>query len=131
MQKLIKKSDIILIICLGLILVLFLLFRSYKSKTQKNELIAEISVKNQIVYTINLSQVEKPYIIQLDSNPTSIVEIEKGRIRYKSSNCPDKICVRTSWLNGNLQSAACLPAKSSIVIKTQEKDKDQADVITY
>ena len=131
MQKLIKKSDFILIVLLGLILVSFVLFKTYKSKTQRNYLIAEISVKNQVVHRINLSKVDKPYTIKLDTNPSSVIEVDKGKIRYKSSDCPDKICVRTSFLDGNLQSAACVPAQSSVTVRATNEDTNTPDVVTY
>lgn len=46
--------------------------------------------------------------------------VEEGRIRFLSSGCPDKVCVRSGWLSRTGQTAACLPA--GVVVRVQAAD---------
>ncbi|MBP0963995.1 MAG: NusG domain II-containing protein [Oscillospiraceae bacterium] len=47
--------------------------------------------------------------------------IENGGVRVKSSDCPDKICVKTGLVTAEYQSAVCLPNKVAVyVVSTDE-----------
>ena len=45
------------------------------------------------------------------------LEVTDGRIRFRQSGCPDKICVHSGWLSKKGQTAACLPAGVSVRIE--------------
>ena len=45
---------------------------------------------------------------------TVTVQVENGRIRFASSDCPDRVCVHSGWLSTAGQTAACVPAGVSI-----------------
>lgn len=42
--------------------------------------------------------------------------IENGGVRVKSSDCPDKICVKTGLVTAEYQSAVCLPNKVAVYV---------------
>jgi hypothetical protein len=46
-----------------------------------------------------------------------IVEVENGRARVVSSDCPDKICVNSGWVQNCGQVAACLPNGVLIMVE--------------
>lgn len=58
----------------------------------------------------------------------AVVLVENGRIRFEESNCPDKTCVKTGWLDKPGDSAVCLPGRFMIKI---EGIKDEVDGVTY
>lgn len=70
------------------------------------------------------------YEIDLDTEPDNILLVENGRIRYYKSDCPDQICVNTGWLSRISDVAACVPAKTAVVI-IGTSQTDEPDVITY
>ena len=45
----------------------------------------------------------------------NIIMAENGRIRIAEADCPDQICVRTSWVSRAPQQIVCLPYR--VVIK--------------
>ncbi len=51
-----------------------------------------------------------------------VFEVSNGRARFVSSDCPDKICVNTGFINKKGQSAVCLPNK--LVLKITGSDVD-------
>lgn len=42
--------------------------------------------------------------------------IENGGVRVKSSDCPDKICVKTGLVTAEYQTAVCLPNKVAVYV---------------
>lgn len=58
----------------------------------------------------------------------AVVLVEKGRIRFEESNCPDKTCIKTGWLEKPGDSAVCLPGRFMIKI---EGITDEVDGVTY
>lgn len=56
------------------------------------------------------------------------IEVGGGRIRFRESDCPDKVCVKTGYISVNGQVAACIPAKVLIRI-IGEVSEDDPDII--
>ncbi len=46
----------------------------------------------------------------------SVLEINEGRIRFKSSPCPNQICVHAGWLEYGGEFAACLPNRVAVEV---------------
>lgn len=67
-------------------------------------------------------------------NYSAVILVENGRIRFEETNCPDKTCVRTGWLEEPGDSAVCLPGRFMIKIERAEGiegAKDEVDGVTY
>jgi len=112
-----KKHDIILI---GIIIILVLIglgsIKFHQSQNGKDLRFAEITQNNVLIERIDLNAVEEPREITLPGKYHEIVLVEKGRIRFKETNCPDQICVRTGWLENPGDYAVCLPNKAIVNI---------------
>lgn len=96
---------VITVIFVGAVTVSLLLFRksdsSYISIVQDNE----------IIYKFDLSATENQTIRIEDKNGGyNIVEISDGRIRISDADCPDRTCVNTGFLSGDIP-IVCLPHK--------------------
>ena len=127
MKQLFKKADIFLILFLCLAgAALFL-----PGILGNGNLEALIYENGNITHRIDLSEVEKSYIITLDGPPASTVKVEQNAISYLSSECPDKLCVKAGKLTHRGDTAACLPAKTVIVIEGKSGNNTLPDVITY
>lgn len=112
-----KKHDFILVgIILFSVLIGFSGLKFYQSQNEKEPRIAVITQNNVLVERIDLNAVEEPREITLPGPFHEIVQVEKGRIRFKEADCPDQICVRTGWLQNPGEIAVCLPNKAIIRI---------------
>lgn len=118
-----KKGDLILIVCIILAVIAGTVFLKlyYNNAGEK---IAVIKQNNKILKTINLSKVINPEEFKITGLYTDVVLIEKGRIRFKEADCPDKVCVKSGWLERNGEMAVCLPNRAVIEIKGQNSKVD-------
>lgn len=91
------------------------LWLSFPVKKGQNG-VATILQNGKIIRQIQLKEINKPETIRLGGTYHNTIIVEKGRIRYQSADCPDKICVHTGWISYVGQSAACLPNKTIIRI---------------
>ena len=122
MNRLFKKGDIlltalILIVCIALIFI---------PKLLSSDLVATVYLDGETVETIKLSDVEKNFTFSPCDNVE--IEVQKDRIRFLSSDCPDKLCVKSGWLSSSGATSACLPEK---VVITVSGEKSDFDIMTY
>lgn len=112
-----KKNDFILVV--GIVAVVLLSFTSlklYQLQGEEEALFAVITQNNELVERIDLNIIEEPREIILPGPYHEILQVEKGRIRFKEADCPDQICVHTGWLQKPGDIAVCLPNKAIITI---------------
>ncbi|MBC7082580.1 MAG: NusG domain II-containing protein [Firmicutes bacterium] len=79
-----------------------------------------IEVNNQHFRTVPFSQVTGVMTVDVpaDRGRTVVVEItEDGRARVRASDCPDKVCVKTGWIEHPGEVIVCLPNR--VVVKIQ------------
>jgi hypothetical protein len=119
----IKKADIIIIVVL-LVIAAVLLVPKYLSKDDK--LTAQIIRGGEVIETIDLSQVEKEYTIDLDN---AKILVEKNRISFVDADCPDKLCVKCGKLTHAGDTAVCVP--TATVITLSGNGGQQVDAISY
>lgn len=124
-RKLINKKDIIIISLIFLIAVLYYLF--YLRFHAVNENVkAQILINGNLKYTIEL---DKNKTFSISEKPNIVFEIQDDKIRFLSSDCPDKICVKSGFLGTSGQMAACLPNAISIRIISEKAHNDIDTVI--
>ena len=121
-MKIIKKSDLLLIpasliVC---VLVYFIMSRAGSAEPKK----AEIYHENKLVFTVDLDAGTSETMVMPD-NPNVVIEkSEDGSIRFSSSDCPDKVCVKTGKINLPGSVAVCLPNKTMIKVVSARSDID-------
>lgn len=52
------------------------------------------------------------------------VEVQRGKIRIKEADCPDKVCVNTGYISTSAVPIVCLPHKLTITIDSEKEDVD-------
>lgn len=114
------KDIIIVLLLFAIAIVIFILF-SIHTKGQGEY--AEIIYDGVVVDTIPL---DTDIEYSPDFNSRIVIEVKNGKIHFKESDCPDKVCVHTGWLSLPGQTAVCLPNKTSVVIKSGS-DKNAID----
>ncbi|MDE5569453.1 MAG: NusG domain II-containing protein [Ruminococcus sp.] len=111
-------------ICIAVIVVLFICavtasfilltgsFMLFKKSDSQYVLIVQ---NNEVIYKLNLKTAKNQTMKIEDKNGGyNIIEISDGRIRISDADCPDKTCVNTGFLSGDVP-IVCLPHK--LVIK--------------
>lgn len=111
-NKLIRRADVVIILIVVILAGAFILWQ----RSGDEKLKAEISVDGKVVETIDLDNTDKKITITPDTEPSVVITAEKGKIRFESAECPDKICVSRGELYRKGDTAVCLPAKTVITI---------------
>lgn len=120
-----KKKDFILIAFILVIIISLLGYVKFKDTKQTasfvqiykdNELYKEVPLDEDVEFTIKDGKLENK--IKIHDNGVEVVE----------SNCPDKVCVKTGFINKPSQSIVCIPNKINIKI-IDEKSDDKIDAI--
>ena len=101
------------------------IFISREALSQGSDVIVEVDGKPAYTFPLNagrLLSVDGPY------GPT-LIEIERGKVRVKESNCRNQICVREGWISRGV--IVCLPNKLVIIVGGSDKYQKQGiDAIT-
>ena len=126
--RILKKGDLILILCIAIIAGLIFIVNNFASAIDSSQLTAEIVRDGKLVRSINLNEVKSPEYIYFDEGIRQVILVEKGRIRFLESDCRDKICVNGGWLTKTGDKAVCIPTKTSVKIVG---DRKQIDGISF
>jgi len=113
------------------ILILFFIITSWVGiywiqRYQHQGEIAVIKLDGKMVATSSLKK-NQSFKIMGPVGETRI-EIKDSKIRVQTSDCPQKICVKTGWIDRPFQLIVCVPNK--IVISIEGEKRDYFDVIT-
>ncbi len=124
MKKLIKPLDIIIVCVVLLLGAGYSLFSGLSTANA----IATVFSDGKVFCTVDLSAVQESYELTVP-NKSVVLLVEKGAISFKKSDCKDGICMACGKLSRNGDTAACLPNKVVISIKSGEKS--EIDAIVY
>ena len=113
-----KKAILIVILIVLLMICSFVLLFVNKSETGT---VAIVYVNNEVYTTIDLTQKKyREYAIKTEMG-YNLVIVENGKICVTDSDCPDKICVKTGFIDGGVP-IICMPHKLEIVVLNNEVD---------
>ena len=121
--------DIIIIV--GVILlsisILFLPFWNNDESSSANKVIY-ISQNGEVIQKIPIKNTINDKVLVEVKGPigTSIVEAHNGKVRLKEApeKDPEKICVKTGWIERAGPSIICVPNKISIWIESETSSLD-------
>ena len=122
MDKTKLRNDLILILSLLLVAAVTLIV--LLSRTQKTNLVAKISVQNDVVETIDLSKNEEAdyYIDGLKGKLH--IHTKDGAIAVVESNCPHQDCVHMGYVNESGRPIICAYNAVTIVIEGASSTND-------
>lgn len=124
-RKLVKRSDFLIIVAL-LLLALGLNFL-YQNLFNKADLVADIYYQNEILESIPLRK-HQARVFYYEQDPNVIFELyDDGSIAFKSSDCPDQVCVHSGKLHSEHAFAACLPNEFLMVLRSPETSASVPD----
>lgn len=115
----IKKADLLLVLLVLLVSAAGILLLVFKHIDNNTPTSAEIKVNAKLVKTIDLTEVSEPYELKVEGKLTVTLEVSREGVRFKESECPDKLCIHSGLIEAG-GSAACLPAGVSVTVKGAE-----------
>jgi len=119
-----KKGDKIIFISILIIFIISSVYTFFYFNYNNDGNIATVKKDGKIIETIDLSKVlNKEYIIE-DNNVKAIIQVNNGKIRFKYSNCENKLCEKSGYIYIKGQFVVCLPNKIMIEIIKKEDDID-------
>ncbi len=124
-MNMLKKGDAILVGVFAAVIVISTISMTiYKNSGENTHKIAIIKMNDKVIKKIDLDTVEEPMEIELSGAYNEVILVEKGRIRFKEADCPDKLCVKFGWLSEKGDMAACIPNSALIKIEGATKKVD-------
>ncbi|EPR12121.1 NusG domain II-containing protein [Ruminiclostridium papyrosolvens] len=125
-MKFAKKSDILIILII--LISGGVLWAVYNSSFSKKPAKAEIYYKSQLIETVDLTKGKDRTFSIPQSDHVVFHLTADGRIRFEGSDCPDKVCIKTGWLDKVGQTAACLPNEVFLKIVPQNNNRSDDDI---
>ena len=98
----------------------------YGNKAKSGDLTAVVTVGNQVVDSLPLSNSESTHTYS-NNGYTLLIAVSNSGVCVQQSNCPSQDCVHTGIITRAGQSIVCLPAQ--IVIHLEGASSDAPDVI--
>lgn len=96
----------------------------------EGELTAVISVRGEVYCEIPLASVSEPYELAVEGDGTAVLSVSSQGVAFKTSDCPDKLCVNTGLLTRSGESAVCLPARVSVkIVSDNDSDTNAPDAV--
>ncbi len=111
-----KVRDIIIIA--AILAAAFILYIGIEY-TSRQGYTAEILLNNEVIKTLDLRE---DTLYSPEELPHVVFEVKEGSVRFMESDCPDKICVNTGYINKRGQTAVCLPNR--LVLRIRGNDVD-------
>lgn len=86
--------------------------------------IARVTLDGAVVAEIDLSRTDADSFTVTGPAGTNTIQVEQGRIRVSSADCPDQVCVDQGWISDGALPIVCLPNKLVIEIVGGEGELD-------
>jgi hypothetical protein len=116
-----KWGDFVIFFVIASVIALMLVLSV--PKDDEAELSAQIIKDGELLYEVNLNDIEDRQTYLLDDGDVIIIA-ETGRVRFLESDCPNQICVHTGWISKANQIAACLPNRILVKIVGTNEEVD-------
>lgn len=101
------KNDILIIAVLLLAAAAaWMVYERFHAPVNPGEIYAEITRTGFDAQRVSLSE-DKTF--SPEELPNVVFEVKNHKIAFTQSDCPDKICVKTGWLDEAGHFAACMP----------------------
>jgi hypothetical protein len=124
-RKWINKSDICIII--GVLLLALLVQVGYNLyNSTSGSVYGEIYLYGKFITRVDLS---KDAEFSIPNRENVIFTVKNGAVGFTKSDCPDKTCIETGFINQPGQLSACLPNGLSLKIVSEKTDIDAPDAI--
>ena len=115
------KTNMFWLILLGVIVIISAFAAFQLGQTSSSY--AFIYKSGELTDAVNMAAVTAPFTLTLESDSSvNVVEIDHGRIRMLSADCPDGTCVRQGWISGGAFPIVCLPNRVVITLDGSDNE---------
>lgn len=114
-----SKAQLVVVVAIALMVLASVGFLIYQQLQPKEPAMsAVVSIDGADVCVVDLSKDAEPYDIDLDAlfGVGVVLEVKDHQVHFKSSTCPDQICVHVGWLCRDMDIAVCMPNKVSVMV---------------
>lgn len=127
--KMIKRWDIIVVFSLILLSFIPIFIFSYHEMQNHNDQavkVAVISVNGEEVRRIPLNEhIKETFDVHSSDGSLNTIEVNNNKIRIKSADCPDQVCVLTGYISKPGETIVCLPHKVLVEIVSETESEDE------
>lgn len=124
----IKYGDLIAVLLVVAVAVLSMWLIARASAGDKGEYaLVEVKGKRELKLPLGPGLPEREYTVRGWIGESTLVR-DGGRIRLRQSDCRDKICVGTGWIDSPGQTIVCLPNR--VVVTVTSTRKGGVDTVT-
>lgn len=110
-----KKTQYIIYVVLGVAVLGSLLF---VLRPAKGGVTAKIQVGDTIVRELSLDTAKDgEFSIEDETGLPITFEVRDHAIRFKSSDCPDKVCIKSGFMRRDMDIASCLPNRTILTVE--------------
>ena len=121
-----RKGDVLLLLFF-IILAVIIMLASLKPAAAAPTAVINVDGKEQ--QRIDLNSVTQAYELSVQGSLPVVLQVEHGRISFKTSGCPDQLCIGAGHLEKNGDYAACLPARVAVYIVDGSENNTGPDFI--
>ena len=126
-----KKGDYLLASILFILFLSSLIYPVWRFLQPRDQLVAIIRQENEILQTIDLTQVSEPYEFTIyhgvNQQQYNIIEVAPGKIRVEEAYCREQIDVLVSWLTRADDLAVWLPHR--LILELKGTHQGEIDII--
>lgn len=127
----IKARAIIISAVIAVITAASVLCIIYMHNTADNGAYAYIYQNDKIIRTIDLTNIDEPYRITIETEDGgyNVIEVRQGSIGVVEASCPDGLCMNMGFIENSLMPVTCLP--NHLVIKVIDEEAQELDGVIY
>ena len=87
--------------------------------TVDGETVAVLPLREDTAYALNSA-----FLGLAEEGFANVIVVENGRVCVKDASCPDRVCVRTGWIEYAGESIVCLPHKLVVTVRGGKSGPD-------
>lgn len=120
-----KKRDLILIAIIAIVIGQLIIMNKFINSEKPDKV--EIYYDNKLYQECSINDTKR---INIKSGDVyNIISIHDKGVEMIHANCPDKVCVKTGFINKPGQSIVCIPHKINIKIVSQDSSKKDEEIL--
>lgn len=127
MKLKLNRFDIITTVLI--VIVAFSLIVFFVPQEEKNEKIAQVYFKNELVHTFDLTNKEHKTFSIKATNGLVTIEAQDGKVRVLEETSRRNLCSIQGWSDSSINPIVCLPNELYIKIEAKENENNDVDVI--
>ncbi|MCI5741160.1 MAG: NusG domain II-containing protein [Lachnospiraceae bacterium] len=125
MKKRFGRNDVIF---LGILAILLLFIWFFGRNTGAEGSSVQVTIDGKVYGTYSLEE-NQTIPIEQEGKTTNILQIEDGKAKMISADCPDQLCVHQSSIAKSKETIVCLPNKVVVEVQGSGDKKDYDAVV--